>query len=173
MVLADELDIHLLAKVGYAWMPKGTQMTGMTPGTNEKHYLAGGFDLATGAMLYSVAVRKTNAQVRELLTRLDGCYPPRRGASGLVTSAPCRCRQSRRSSSLSFFVRNQTRDVRDHPRNVRPRQCACQVCGQSWRSHCTGTSTGAPLSLTKMTNIFAGLVVLAFRPTTCTSSGPS
>jgi hypothetical protein len=39
--------------------------------------------------------------------------------------------------------------------------------------HFTGTSVGAPLSLTKMTKNFAGLVVLAFRPTTCTSSGPS
>jgi transposase len=32
MVVADELDIHLLPKVGCAWMPKGTQMEVMTPG---------------------------------------------------------------------------------------------------------------------------------------------
>ena len=32
MVFADALDIHLWPKVGYAWMPKGTQMTVMTPG---------------------------------------------------------------------------------------------------------------------------------------------
>ena len=37
MVFADALDIHLLPTVGYAWMPKGTHMTVMTPGTNEKH----------------------------------------------------------------------------------------------------------------------------------------
>jgi hypothetical protein len=78
MVLADELDIHLLPKVGYAWMPKGTQMTGMTPGTHEKHCLAGALGLATGALLYGVAVRKTNALFRELFTRLDGCYPAER-----------------------------------------------------------------------------------------------
>jgi hypothetical protein len=41
IVFADELDIHLSPKVGYAWMPKGTQITGLTPGTNERHYLAG------------------------------------------------------------------------------------------------------------------------------------
>src|SRR4029434_199363 len=41
MVFADELDIHLLPKVGYAWMPKGTQLSVMTPGQNQKHYLAG------------------------------------------------------------------------------------------------------------------------------------
>jgi len=37
----------------------------------------------------------------------------------------------------------------------------------------TGTSTGAPLSLIKNTTNFAGLVLLAFLPTTCMSSGPS
>jgi hypothetical protein len=40
-------------------------------------------------------------------------------------------------------------------------------------SHFTGTSGGAPLSLTKSTRNFAGFVLLAFRPTTWTSSGPS
>jgi hypothetical protein len=37
--------------------------------------------------------------------------------------------------------------------------------GHSGR-HLTGTSIGAPLSLSKMTNIFAGLVVLALWSTT-------
>src|SRR5437868_15033103 len=36
-----------------------------------------------------------------------------------------------------------------------------------------GTSTGAPLFFTKNTANFAGLLWLAFRPTTWTSSGPS
>jgi len=40
MVFADELDIHLLPKVGAAWMPKGSQEEVMTPGQKEKHYLA-------------------------------------------------------------------------------------------------------------------------------------
>jgi hypothetical protein len=37
MVFADELDIHLLPKVGAAWMPHRTQEEFMTPGKNEKH----------------------------------------------------------------------------------------------------------------------------------------
>jgi putative transposase len=78
MVFADELDIHLLPKVGYAWMPQGTQMTVMTPGTNEKHYLAGALDLATGTLLHCVAARKTNALFRDLLSCLDACYPAER-----------------------------------------------------------------------------------------------
>jgi len=48
MVFADELDIHLLPKVGSAWMPKGTQVEVMTPGQHAKYYLAGALDLTTG-----------------------------------------------------------------------------------------------------------------------------
>jgi hypothetical protein len=41
LFFADELDINLLSKVGYQWMPKAEQVEVMTPGTNEKRYLAG------------------------------------------------------------------------------------------------------------------------------------
>jgi putative transposase len=74
MVFADELDIHLLPKVAYAWMPKSTHMTVMTPGTNEKHYLTGVLDLATGILLHCVAARKTSVLSHDLLTRLDAYY---------------------------------------------------------------------------------------------------
>jgi putative transposase len=74
LVFADELDIQLLPKVGYAWMPKGTQLEVMTPGTNEKHYLAGALDLATGTVHHALGPRKTNELFRELLQRLDEAY---------------------------------------------------------------------------------------------------
>ena len=77
MVFADELDIHLLPKVGAAWMPKGSQEEVMTPGQNEKHYLAGALNLATGKLLYCLGPRKTNALFRDLLTLLDHTYPAR------------------------------------------------------------------------------------------------
>jgi transposase len=48
LFFADELDISLLPKVGYQWMPKGTQVEVMTPGTNEKRYLAGALNISTG-----------------------------------------------------------------------------------------------------------------------------
>ena len=48
---ADELDIHLLAKIGYEWMLRGTQTEVMTPGTNRKHYLAGALNFVSGKML--------------------------------------------------------------------------------------------------------------------------
>ena len=84
IVFADELDIHLLPKVGYAWMPQGTQMAVMTPGTNEKHYLAGALELATGTMHHCLGPRKTNALFRELLQRLDEAYPARHYKRGYV-----------------------------------------------------------------------------------------
>lgn len=77
MVFADELDIHLLPKVGAAWMPQGTQEEIMTPGKNEKHYLAGALHLATGKILYCLGSRKNNGLFRALLTLLDATYPAR------------------------------------------------------------------------------------------------
>ena len=44
LFFADELDINLLPKVSSHWMPKGDQVEVMTPGTNEKRYLAGALD---------------------------------------------------------------------------------------------------------------------------------
>jgi transposase len=75
MVFADELDIHLLPKVGAAWMLQGTQDKIMTPGTNEKYYLAGTLHLATGKVLYCLGPRKNNGLFRALLTLLDHTYP--------------------------------------------------------------------------------------------------
>ena len=77
MVFADELDIHLLPKVGAAWMPKGSQEEVMTPGQNEKHSLAGALNLPTGKILHCLGPRKNNALFRDLLTLLDRTYPER------------------------------------------------------------------------------------------------
>jgi transposase len=76
IVFADELAIHLLPKVGYAWTPQGTQVEVMTPGTNAKHYLAGALDLATGTLHHCQGLRKTNALFRDLLQTLEDAYPP-------------------------------------------------------------------------------------------------
>ena len=75
LVFADELDIQLLPKVGDAWMPKGTQVQVMTPGTNDKHYLAGVLNLATGTLHHCVGPRKTHALFRDLLQTLEAAYP--------------------------------------------------------------------------------------------------
>ena len=74
MLFADELDIHLLPKVGYQWMEKGTQLEVMTPGTNEKNYLAGALDIATGKLLHSVWFRKTSGLFLDLLKLIEASY---------------------------------------------------------------------------------------------------
>ncbi len=75
LFFADELDIHLLAKIGYQWMPKGTQVEVMTPGTNRKHYLAGALNYLTGKMLYVTAERKNRWLFIDLLKLLDRKCP--------------------------------------------------------------------------------------------------
>jgi putative transposase len=77
MVFADDLAIHLLPKVGAAWMPKGSQEEVLTPGQNEKHSLAGALHLATGKILHGLGPRKNNVLFRALLTLLDHTYPER------------------------------------------------------------------------------------------------
>ena len=76
LFFADELDIGLLPKVGYQWMPKGEQLEVLTPGTNEKRYLAGAWDLRQGTIVHRVWWRKTQGLFLDLLTTLDRTYPP-------------------------------------------------------------------------------------------------
>jgi putative transposase len=78
LLFVDELDIALLPKTGYQWMPKGTQVEVLTPGKNEKHYLAGGWDLRTGVIHFCCGERKTNALFRHLLDTLQIRYPAQR-----------------------------------------------------------------------------------------------
>jgi putative transposase len=59
-------------------MPKGTQVAVMTPGQNQKHYLAGALDSATGTLHHCLGPRKTNALFRDLLGLLEVNYPAER-----------------------------------------------------------------------------------------------
>ena len=80
LIFADELDIHLLPKVGYQWTLRGTKVEVMTPGQNQKQYLAGGLDYRTGRLHHKVGLRKTNALFRDMLDALDWYYPKRKFA---------------------------------------------------------------------------------------------
>ncbi len=78
MLFADELDLHLLPKVGYQWMPQGETVKVVTPGQNQKHYLAGALALRTGRIVHGTAFRKTNVLFRALLDGLERRYPKAR-----------------------------------------------------------------------------------------------
>lgn len=75
LFFADELDIHLLPKVGYQWTEKGERVEVMTPGTNQKNYLAGALDIQSGQLLHVLGERKNSALFVELLEHLDKAYP--------------------------------------------------------------------------------------------------
>jgi hypothetical protein len=75
MVFADELESHLVPKIGAAGRPQGTQPAVMTPGTDAKHSLAGALELSTGILRHGGGPRKTKALCRELLQTLDATDP--------------------------------------------------------------------------------------------------
>ena len=72
----DELDLHLLPKVGYQWRRRGTQLEVMTPGVNQKQFLAGALDPRTGEIHYIIGKRKTNVLFRQLLGLLNQLCGP-------------------------------------------------------------------------------------------------
>ena len=78
LLFSDELDLHLLPKVGAQWMPRGTQVEVITPGKNERRYLAGALDLRTGQVHHCLWFRKMTGLFLDLLNVLDRAYPARR-----------------------------------------------------------------------------------------------
>ena len=75
LFFADELAISLLPKVGYQGRPKGEQGEVMTPGTNEKRYLAGALELTTGTLTQCVWYRKQTGLFLDLRATLDRTHP--------------------------------------------------------------------------------------------------
>src|SRR3954467_3010840 len=77
LLFADELDLHLLPKVGSQWMPRATPVEVMTPGKKERRYLAGALDLRTGQVHYCLWFRKRTGLFLDLLNVVDRAYPAR------------------------------------------------------------------------------------------------
>jgi len=75
LLFADELDLHLLPKVGAQWMPRATRVEVMTGGKNERLYLAGGLDINTGRVHHCGWFRKMTGLFLDLLNLLDRAYP--------------------------------------------------------------------------------------------------
>lgn len=71
----DEVDIHLNPRIGRDWMLPGAQKTVLTPGQNQKHYLAGALHARTGQVLCVGNGRKNSYLFLLLLRRLRGAFP--------------------------------------------------------------------------------------------------
>jgi transposase len=75
LVCADARALHVLPTVGDAWMPQGTQVEVLTPGTNAQHDLAGARDLATGTLPHGVGLRTTHGRFRDVRQTLEAVSP--------------------------------------------------------------------------------------------------
>jgi transposase len=73
-VYEDEVDIHLNPKIGLDWMGRGQQKDVMTPGKNEKRYLAGALDVRTGEIHWVEARKKDSWLFLDLLKKLTAVY---------------------------------------------------------------------------------------------------
>ena len=74
VLYSDEVDVHLNPKIGRDWMLPGQQRRILTPGKNQKFYLAGALDVLTGVLHTTGAARKGAALFCELLLLLDKRY---------------------------------------------------------------------------------------------------
>lgn len=69
VLYSDEVDVHLNPKIGRDWMLPGKQRRIVTPGKNQKFYLAGALDVRTGR-LHTTGADKKNATLFCDLLRL-------------------------------------------------------------------------------------------------------
>jgi transposase len=74
VLYADEVDVHLNPKIGRDWMLRGRQRRIVTPGKNEKFYLAGALDVRTGRLHTTGAAKKNVALFCQLLWLLKSRY---------------------------------------------------------------------------------------------------
>lgn len=73
-VYEDEVDIHLNPKIGLDWMMRGQQKEVLTPGKNQKRYLAGALEVRTGLLHCVEGERKTSDLFLALLDKLLVLY---------------------------------------------------------------------------------------------------
>lgn len=72
---SDEVDIHLNPRTGPDWMARGVQKWVRTPGNNEKRYVAGALNRATGTIVCAEGERKTSRLFIALLDAVARRYP--------------------------------------------------------------------------------------------------
>lgn len=75
VVYADEVDIHLNPKIGPDWMLRGMQKSVLTPGKNEKRYLAGALNARTGRLTWVESDSKNSDLFIMQLWQLLKDYP--------------------------------------------------------------------------------------------------
>lgn len=70
-VFQDEVDVNTNPKIGAMWMRRGQQAKVVTPGTNQKRYLAGSLNWRTGALLLTEGLPQEGRTTALFLRHLD------------------------------------------------------------------------------------------------------
>ncbi len=78
LVWEDEVDIDLNPKIGHDWMLRGQQKQVLTPGNNEKRYVAGARDALTDELTWVASKRKNSLLFISLLDKLNETHPTAR-----------------------------------------------------------------------------------------------
>lgn len=74
MFYEDEVDIHLNPKIGADWQRRGQQKRVVTPGKNEKYYLAGALHSGTGKICLVGSSSKNSGLFISMLKHLKSTY---------------------------------------------------------------------------------------------------
>jgi hypothetical protein len=70
----DEMDVHLNPKIGRDWMPRGHRRYVLTPGQNQKRYVAGALNATTGKLTWVDAPTKASEPFHKLVWKLLAEY---------------------------------------------------------------------------------------------------
>jgi putative transposase len=70
-VFMDEVDVNTNPKIGSMWMVRGEQAEVVTPGNNEKRYLAGSLDWRTGRLILTEGKARRGRNTELFLAHLD------------------------------------------------------------------------------------------------------
>jgi len=96
----DEVDIHLNPRIGRDWMLPGDQKTVLTPGQNQKHYLAGALHTRTGQVLWVGSAPPPTGDGDG-----DGAAPPKSKALRRSFAAASRVPSAARPQRVSIVFR--------------------------------------------------------------------
>jgi transposase len=75
VLYADEVDIHKNPKIGRDWMLRGHQRRVLTPGKNEKFYIAGALDVLTGRVHAVGDFKKNSSLFCQMLAAITKRFP--------------------------------------------------------------------------------------------------
>jgi transposase len=74
LVFADELELHLLPKVGAQWTRRGQRLEIVTPGQDQRCYIAAALDFRTGQLRHCTGPKKDRFLFLDLLRALNRAY---------------------------------------------------------------------------------------------------